>query len=78
LLIDSGANVNIQEKNGCTAFDVASIIGEPDLPITLSCFRRQLYLERRQLILPSFSYLENRTNKITFFINWVDNVNWQW
>jgi len=36
LLIDSGANVNIQEKNGCTAFDVASIIGEPDLPITLA------------------------------------------
>ena len=35
LLIDSGANVNIQEKNGCTAFDVASIIGESDLPITL-------------------------------------------
>ena len=36
LLIDSGANVNIQEKNGCTAFDVASIIGEPDLPIKLA------------------------------------------
>jgi len=36
LLIDSGANVNIQEKNGCTAFDVASIIGVPDLSIILT------------------------------------------
>ena len=30
LLIDSGDNVNIQEKNGCTAFDMATIIGESD------------------------------------------------
>lgn len=30
LLIDAGANVNIQEKNGCTAFDMATVIGECD------------------------------------------------
>ena len=30
LLIDSGANVNIQEKNGCTAFDMATITGKSD------------------------------------------------
>ena len=28
LLIKSGADVNIQGNNGCTAFDMASIIGE--------------------------------------------------
>ena len=31
LLIDHGANVNIQAKNGCTAFDIASIIGDTEV-----------------------------------------------
>ena len=28
LLIESGADVNIQGNNGCRAFDIGSIIGE--------------------------------------------------
>jgi hypothetical protein len=31
LLIDSGANISLQAGNGCTAFDIASIIGDTDV-----------------------------------------------
>lgn len=31
LLIDHGANVSVQAKNGCTAFDIASIIGDTEV-----------------------------------------------
>ena len=31
LLIDSGADISVQANNGCTAFDIASIIGDTDV-----------------------------------------------
>lgn len=31
LLIDAGAKVSVQANNGCTAFDIASIIGDTEV-----------------------------------------------
>ncbi|XP_078367744.1 ankyrin repeat and SAM domain-containing protein 6-like isoform X2 [Oculina patagonica] len=42
LLIDSGANVSIQEKNGCTAFDMATITGNTEILRSLASVSMQV------------------------------------